>query len=86
MEEDSGMPQFGKLNEIISTPSEEFLFVTSKLTTLQYQRHYHAYEVDITSEIYICSYQDLYDFHPLELTVAYGSCRHNMISLKYHLF
>jgi len=86
MQEDTGVPQFGKLIEIILTPSEEFLFITLNLTTLQYQHHYHAYEVNVTDEIYICSYQDLYDFHPLELTVAYGGCRNNIVSLKYHVF
>ena len=84
MEED--VPQFGKLGEIVLTPSKEFFFITLRLITLQYRHHYHAYEVNVTDEILICSYQDLYDYHPLELTVACGGCTNQMVSLKYHVF
>ena len=84
VEED--IPQFGKLIELILTPSKQYLFVTLQLTTMQYQHHYYAYEVCTTDEIVVCTCQDLCDYHPLELTVAYGSSRHNMVSLKYHVF
>ena len=80
------IPQFGKLVEVILTPSKQYLFVILQLATLQYQHHYHAYEVCTTDEIAVCKCQDMYDYHPLELTVAYGSSRHNMVSLKYHVF
>ena len=50
MEED--VPQFGKLIEIVLTPSKEFFFITLQLITLQYGRHYHAYEVRITEYMF----------------------------------
>ena len=84
LEEDT--VQFGKIIEIALTPIHRFLFVVSCLNTICYSHHYHAYEVCPTDQLHVCSYEDLHDYHPLQLNVAYGSGHRYMVSLKYHVF
>ena len=83
---DSGTPCFGKIMEVILTPSEEIMFAVSLLHTLQYHYHFHAYETVDTTETDLYQYKDLSTYHPLELSKPYGTQNKTMICLKYHVF
>ena len=47
-------PVFYQITDILETPTEEMLFITRSLKTVCYNRHYHAFEVQLTSTLFCC--------------------------------
>jgi len=50
---------------------QEELLLVKILTTVQYQHHYHAYEVAETTELQTIRHKDL-NYRPLEIIIPYG--------------
>ena len=79
-------PVFGKIEDIIVTPSQECLFVLSSLTTSP-SHHFHSFEVTATSQStkFVCRHHSLVDHYPLHLCRQYGPNGRLAICLKYHV-
>ena len=84
--ENSLMPLFGKITDIIVINTEECFFIVSVFITETFISHYHAYEVlPCNPAVYdIVRPNDLIDYHVYH---AYKVLPYNMtlIPLKYHL-
>ena len=83
---EDNLPVFGKIEDLIVTPSHECLFVLSILTTYS-NRHFHCFEVIGTSspELFVCRHRDLVDYHPLHICQQYGPNGNLSICLKYNV-
>ena len=84
MEDDQ--PVFGKIEDLIVTPSQECLFVLSPLTVLP-SRHFHSFEVTATSQSskFVCRHCSFVDHYPLHLSIQFGPNGKLAICLKYHV-
>lgn len=79
-------PVFGKIEDLIVTPSQECFFVLSPLTALP-SRHFHSFEVTATSQgsKFVCKHCSIVDHYPLHLSRQFGPNGKLTICLKYHV-
>ena len=66
-------PVFGKIADLIVTPSQECLFVLTPLVTSRNQ-HYHSYEVHASPQTSFFVYRrhNFVDYYPLHLSRQFG--------------
>ena len=60
-------PVFHQITDILEIPTEEALFVTRSMKTMCYNRHYHAFEVQLTSTFVVYKHNQFKDHHPLHI-------------------
>ena len=79
-------PVFGKIDDLIVTPSQECLFVLRPLITSRSQ-HFHSYEVSASPQnsFFVYRHHNFVDYHPLHLSRQFGPTGKLSICLKYHV-
>ena len=79
-------PVFGKIEDLIVTPSQDCLFVLSPLTASR-SPHFHSFEVTASSQgsKFVCRHHSLVDHYPLHLSRQFGPNGRLAICLKYHV-
>ena len=84
MEDDQ--PLFGKIVDLIITPSQKCLFILSALTTYR-NFHFHSFIVSaiVQNSVLVHRYHGLIDHHPLCLARHFGPNGRLSICLKYHV-
>lgn len=61
-------PTFGVVIQCLVTGHNETLFVLQQLRTVQWNQHFHAFEVQETDYIIVLKYDNFMDHHPLLLS------------------
>ena len=80
------MPVFGKIKDIIITPSCECLLVLTPLVSTAFNGHLHAYEVSpLAHDTLIYRQRELADFNPLSVSKAFKSPSPMLVCMKYHV-
>lgn len=79
-------PVFGKIDDLIVTPSHDCLFVITPLVTSRSQ-HFHSYEVSASphNSFFVFRYNDFVDYYPLHLSSQFGHTGKLSVCLKYHV-
>ncbi len=78
------LPVFGEIKHVVAD-SDQYYLVFYVLHTICFQPHYHAYEVEHTSELGVVKPSELAD-HPLGLYTCSLSGQYvQLISLKYYV-
>ena len=81
---DDDLPVFAKIQDIVLLPNtSKSLFMLNLFKTLKYEEHYHAYVVLPTTDIQVCSQNELADYHPLSVSKAFTLSSPMFIRVKY---
>ena len=64
VKQDSSQPVFSLIREILYISNQCHLAV-GLLQVVDYNPHFHAYEISTQSDTMLCSFEDLHDYHPL---------------------
>ena len=83
VKKDSSQPVFGLIKEILYISNQCYLAV-GLLQVVDYNPHFHAYEVSTQADTMLYSFEDLHDYHPLFMYQPYN-CFSTFVSLKYFL-
>ena len=79
-------PVFHRITDILETPTEETLFVAHCLKTVCFNRHYHAFEVELSPTFVVYTHCQFKDHHPLHICKSFGTNRAMFVCLKYHIY
>ena len=79
-------PVFGKIEDLIVTPSQECFFIVSPLIASP-SYHFHSFEVTCMSQNskFVFRHDSLVDHYPLHLSRQFGRNGKLAICLKYHV-
>ena len=80
------IPIFGQVQDILFI-QEKFFLVLQLLKAEVFNSHFHAYEVQRTTLIYVCEVDSLVDHHPLWIYQSYNPhlLEKCFIPLKYYV-
>lgn len=78
---DTSFPLFGELEKIFITSSQEVFFCLKNFQTVNFNAHFHAFELRPHSSFSIIKTTDLHDFHVHNVVVRHSS--HFVTSLNY---
>jgi len=77
---------YGKVLDLIITPTHECLFVVSLLET-HHDHHYHCLVITSSTEsnpnVLVCKYTDLIDHSPLTICKPFGTSNMTCFHMKY---
>jgi hypothetical protein len=82
----SVLPIFLTIEDIFIMANGDVFFTCRKMHTLRFHKHLHSYEVAIVNNIVTTSYDELLDYHPLDIyAVKTDGIMRKYIRMRYDL-
>ena len=80
------LPAFLRIEDIFVMANGDTFFACKEMRTLLYSKHLHSYEVASLNNIVTINYDELLDYHPLDIyQVKIGEITRKYIRMRYDL-
>ena len=79
-------PVFLMIEDMLILPNTDVVFCCRKIHTLRFWKHVHSYEVMVLNRIVVINYNDLLDYHPLNVySVVVHDIVKKFVRMRYDL-